>query len=334
MSDDARPHRGVAARRTPERRSRGWASSPTRASASAARRARSRARSGTRCPRTGSLFTGDSYDNTGGLGANTWRHVAFIEQERPLRVPTTARGRRRRVPLADELGRVQALHPLGLPRRVPDRRDHPHRVRHGRRAGGRLQRLRLLRPGVPVRRARPARDRGRRPRLEVHALLRPHARGHDARLRAGVSRPSRSSTARSTSCARAPSRTAREGRRGRLRGRAPLRARSRPTASAASARSSCSSTSPRCTACRPTRSTRPATCRRCGGPPRVAAGALALTAALRRVIGRPAMSRSAGHRLLRPADRQAAGVEATRSPGTCSPAAWPAARRRWRSPPG
>ena len=29
---------------------------------------------------------GDSYDNTGGLGANTWRHVAFIEQDRPLRV--------------------------------------------------------------------------------------------------------------------------------------------------------------------------------------------------------------------------------------------------------
>jgi len=26
---------------------------------------------------------GMSYDNTGGLGANTWRHVAFIEQQRP-----------------------------------------------------------------------------------------------------------------------------------------------------------------------------------------------------------------------------------------------------------
>lgn len=26
-------------------------------------------------------FAGRSYDNTGGLGANTWRHVAFIEQE-------------------------------------------------------------------------------------------------------------------------------------------------------------------------------------------------------------------------------------------------------------
>jgi formate dehydrogenase iron-sulfur subunit len=29
-------------------------------------------------------FTGDSYDNTIDLGANTWRHVAFIEQRKPL----------------------------------------------------------------------------------------------------------------------------------------------------------------------------------------------------------------------------------------------------------
>jgi formate dehydrogenase iron-sulfur subunit len=35
-------------------------------------------------PEDGLLFTGHSYDNTGGLGANTWRHVAFIEQDRPL----------------------------------------------------------------------------------------------------------------------------------------------------------------------------------------------------------------------------------------------------------
>jgi formate dehydrogenase iron-sulfur subunit len=29
-------------------------------------------------------FTGESYDNTIDLGANTWRHVAFIEQRKPL----------------------------------------------------------------------------------------------------------------------------------------------------------------------------------------------------------------------------------------------------------
>jgi formate dehydrogenase iron-sulfur subunit len=37
-------------------------------------------------PEDGLLFTAQSYDNTGGLGADTWRHVAFIEQDRPLRV--------------------------------------------------------------------------------------------------------------------------------------------------------------------------------------------------------------------------------------------------------
>jgi formate dehydrogenase iron-sulfur subunit len=31
-------------------------------------------------------LTGFSYDNTIGLGANTWRHVAFIEQRRPVEV--------------------------------------------------------------------------------------------------------------------------------------------------------------------------------------------------------------------------------------------------------
>ena len=99
-------------------------------------------------------------------------------------------GRRpRAAALADGVGRVQALHARGLPRRLPDRLALPHRVRHGRRAGGHLQRLRLLRPGLPVRRhrqARPAalgrrraaraaaaREEGGRARLEVHALLRP-----------------------------------------------------------------------------------------------------------------------------------------------------------------
>jgi formate dehydrogenase iron-sulfur subunit len=37
-------------------------------------------------PEDGLVFTAESYDNTGGLGADTWRHVAFIEQDRPLRV--------------------------------------------------------------------------------------------------------------------------------------------------------------------------------------------------------------------------------------------------------
>lgn len=35
-------------------------------------------------PDDGLNFTGMSYDNTGGLGADTWRHVAFIEQRKPV----------------------------------------------------------------------------------------------------------------------------------------------------------------------------------------------------------------------------------------------------------
>jgi formate dehydrogenase iron-sulfur subunit len=36
-------------------------------------------------PEDGLTFTGMSYDNTGGLGADTWRHVAFIEKPAPSR---------------------------------------------------------------------------------------------------------------------------------------------------------------------------------------------------------------------------------------------------------
>ncbi|WP_243708592.1 4Fe-4S dicluster domain-containing protein [Actinomadura sp. GC306] len=35
-------------------------------------------------PEDGLEFTGMSYDNTQGLGADTWRHVAFIEQNKPM----------------------------------------------------------------------------------------------------------------------------------------------------------------------------------------------------------------------------------------------------------
>ena len=37
-------------------------------------------------PDDGLVWTGESYDNTSTLGANSWRHVAFIEQRTPLRV--------------------------------------------------------------------------------------------------------------------------------------------------------------------------------------------------------------------------------------------------------
>ena len=35
-------------------------------------------------PDDGFNLLGMSYDNTGELGSNTWRHVAFIEQPKPL----------------------------------------------------------------------------------------------------------------------------------------------------------------------------------------------------------------------------------------------------------
>jgi formate dehydrogenase iron-sulfur subunit len=35
-------------------------------------------------PEDGMEFTGMSYDNSVGLGASTWRHVAFVEQRKPL----------------------------------------------------------------------------------------------------------------------------------------------------------------------------------------------------------------------------------------------------------
>src|SRR5437868_8478628 len=97
--------------------------------------------------------------------------------------------------LAHGVGRVQALHARGVPRCLPDGRALPHGIRHRRRPGGCVQRLRLLRARVPVRRARQARparhdgstavvprqERGRA-RMEVHALLRPP----QGRARAGV----------------------------------------------------------------------------------------------------------------------------------------------------
>src|SRR5581483_5515121 len=37
-------------------------------------------------PEDGLVWTGESYDNTSRLSANTWRHVAFIEQRKPLKL--------------------------------------------------------------------------------------------------------------------------------------------------------------------------------------------------------------------------------------------------------
>ncbi len=256
-------------------------SSPTPACASAARRARWRARSGTpsptragphrdvlrqhRRPRRGHLAARGVHRATQATRRPAGHRLGG-RHRRPGDAHVQRRRRRRpvRVPLAHGLGRVQALHPRRLPRRVPDRRPVPHRVRHGRGAGGHLQRLRLLRARLPVRRDRPA--RGRRPRVEVHALLRPPGRRAGTGLRQGlpdrlhpVRRPRRATRSAPTpdwrSCTTPASTTP------------GSTAATRTTGSAATARSSCCSTSPRCTACHPTRSSPPATCRPCGGAP-------------------------------------------------------------------
>ncbi|MBE2998094.1 4Fe-4S dicluster domain-containing protein [Nocardiopsis sp. HNM0947] len=50
-------------------------------------------------PEDGLDFTGMSFDNTGGLSADTWRHVAFVEQREPLAHQETGLGRRDTVDL-------------------------------------------------------------------------------------------------------------------------------------------------------------------------------------------------------------------------------------------
>ena len=128
-------------------------------------------------PDDGFAFTGNSYDNTGALSANTWRHVAFIEQDRAAARPEPpGRRRRRAAALADVLGRLQALHPRGLPRRLPDRRALPH-ASSARSSCSRTSATAAATACRPARSASStgARSRARRAkgRAEVHALLRP-----------------------------------------------------------------------------------------------------------------------------------------------------------------
>ena len=78
------------------------------------------------------------------LGSSTWRHVAFVEQ-----MDRVDAGR---LALDDDVRRLQALHERGLFGSLPDRRDRAQRVRQRLRPAGHLQRLRLLRAVVSVRR--------------------------------------------------------------------------------------------------------------------------------------------------------------------------------------
>ena len=78
-------------------------------------------------------LSGMSYDNTGMLGANTWRHVAFIEQSRPVDLPMPGvglpgahaaetpdrAGRPRRSPTAWRLAQTSVLNAEALTRVRP-----------------------------------------------------------------------------------------------------------------------------------------------------------------------------------------------------------------------
>ena len=221
----------------------------------------------------------------------------------------------------------------------------PHRVRHRRRPARHLQRLRLLRAGLPLRRDRPA--QGGRPGLQVHALLRPAQGGPDARLRAGL--PDRVDPVRRAraSCASVRTATGWPSCTRRASTSPGSTAATPRTASVATARSSCCSTSPRSTGCRPTRSSPPATSASIWKHVGAAAAALVAALGVASFAGEAAMSpgRAADGAASRSSSPTTAGRSSRRRPGrrptsrsTSSWAGWPAPRRCWprapRSPAG
>jgi formate dehydrogenase iron-sulfur subunit len=60
-------------------------------------------------PEDGLTFRGNSYDNTGELGADTWRHVAFVEQRKP----------------ADAAGAVESLVEVAARAQLAERAELP-----------------------------------------------------------------------------------------------------------------------------------------------------------------------------------------------------------------
>ena len=147
-------------------------------------------------PADGLELTGNSYDNTrrprrDHLAPRRLRRAACRRRRAARRHDRAAVPER----LADDERRLQALRPRRLPGGLPDRRDHPHRVRH-RRASSRTSATAAAtacRPARSASRAQPDRRQG----AQVHALLRPPEGRPGAGLRQGL--PDRSiHSARST----------------------------------------------------------------------------------------------------------------------------------------
>ena len=127
-------------------------------------------------------LSGDSYDNTRRLdGQLAARQVHRAVQPGP-------HGRA----LADDERRLQALRPGRLPGGLPDRRDHPHRVRHGGDPVRRLQRLPRLHRRLPVRRHR--HEPGRRARRRSAPSATTGCRAASSRPAPRPARPTRSSS--------------------------------------------------------------------------------------------------------------------------------------------
>ena len=93
---------------------------------------------------------GCRYDNTGALGATTWRHVAFVGAAPPKRATAA-------LPLADVMATSASTAPTppASTSARPARSSAPSSAPSS--CSRTLQRLRLLRAGLPLRRDRPAR---------------------------------------------------------------------------------------------------------------------------------------------------------------------------------
>ena len=340
-------------------------------------------------PEDGLALLGSSYDNTGALGASTWRHVAFIEQPSrsvasraawaaptvDLGMPSFAppSGARRRVRLAPTRLALSGRAPPTLVGERPDFRwlMSSDVCKHCTHAAcldvcptGSLFRTEFgtvvvqddicngcgyCVPACPFG-VIERRDRDPRATKNVGIaqkctlVLRPARRRADARLRPGLPDPV-DPVRRPRRAARAGAAPRRSAARGRGRPTPGSTARTPTTASAAPARCSCCSTSRRSTACRRTRSSPPATCRRCGGARAWRRVDAAGRCGARRLSGRGTSGRrrSAGHRRQGPARhgraprgdaaRSARWCRTRRSPPTTAARSSRRRRGRTTSPP-